>query len=232
MKKILFALALVLIAFLIWLKLTRQNVNQTPQVAQNTNPSVNEMPATNLTPASVAPSNAIQKAQASETNSSQEIFNALTATNLNQWKQAIKDLKQLGGFKYNQDWIMELHKPDGKPTRDIGRPFNFSYNGRTIAYNATFINLQTKNGSDSDLLASELYSPNMNIDQTRELGLQLCDMLQIDPKGFLAWCDKVGNHWMDMPLYGTASNARLSFKILNTFNNEKPWSIEFVVGSP
>jgi guanyl-specific ribonuclease Sa len=212
--------------------LTRQNVNQTPQVAQNTNPSVNEMPATNLTAASVAPSNAIQTAQASETNSSQEIFNALTATNLNQWKQAIKDLKQLGGFKYNQDWIMELHKPDGKPTRSVGRPFNFNYNGKTITYDATFINLTTKNGSDNDLLEAELYSPNLNIDQTRELGSQLYEMLGQDPADFLAWCDKVGNHWMDQPLYGTRGNRHLGFKILNTFSDEKPWCIDFIITQP
>jgi len=81
-------------------------------------------------------------------------------------------------------------------------------------------------------LEAELQTPNMNIDETRELGVQLCKLIGQDPTEFLAWCDKVGNHWLDAPLYGTKSNAPLSFKILMTYNNDKPWCIDLAIGYP
>jgi len=76
----------------------------------------------------------------------------------------------------------------------------------------------------------QMHSPIMNIDETRELGLQLCNMLGQDPSGFLAWCDKAGNHWLDAPLYGVGeSSRRYSFQILRTYTDDKPWYINFMI---
>jgi hypothetical protein len=226
---ILFVFLCLCIGALLFFNRNAQSPSQPPIVSNETNhtqslSTLQDTATTNFT-SSNATSNIVE-----QTN---ESFNAIIATNLQQWKTAIKGLTQLGGFKYNQDWIYEQHQTNSRASdRNAGIPIILSRNGKTITYTATFINLQTKNGSDNDLLESELYSSNMNIDQTRELGLQLCDMLQIDPNSFLAWCDKVGNHWLDAPLYGTRSNVPLSFKILMTYDNDKPWSIDFIMGSP
>lgn len=68
----------------------------------------------------------------------------------------------------------------------------------------------------------------MNIDETREFGLQLCNMLEVDPKDFLAWCGQVGNHWLDAPLFNTG-NKSYGFGIRRTYNDEKSWFINFVI---
>jgi hypothetical protein len=74
----------------------------------------------------------------------------------------------------------------------------------------------------------EMHSPIMNIEETRELALQLCNMLQVDPKNFLAWCDNVGNNWLDQPLFADG-NHYYSFHLLQSFNKEKPWFINFMI---
>jgi len=227
-KKISILFVLLVIGLCIWVLLKKEPQPPAPIPTIEINQPVSQQQGTNLIVAS-SDTNTIAPSQ-SVTAITNEPFNALTATNLEQWKASVKDLIRLGGIQFHQDWIFEQHKPGGRGAdRNSGIPIILSQNGKTITYTATFINLATKNGSDNDLLEAELYSPNMNIDHTRELGLQLCDMLQADPKGFLEWCDKVGNHWLDMPLYGTSGNRHMGFKILNTFNNEKPWCIDFII---
>lgn len=159
-----------------------------------------------------------------------EAFNALAATNLTQWKQTVKELTQLGGFKYEQHWIMEMHNSDRSANRNIGKLFVFNHGGKTITYEATFISITTK-GNIGNILQVELQTPNMNIEETKKLGLQLCNMFNWDSSGFQAWCDKTGNRWLDAPLYGTGDHDH-TFNVRNTFNNEKPWYIDFVIASP
>jgi hypothetical protein len=78
----------------------------------------------------------------------------------------------------------------------------------------------------------------MDIDETRELGLQICNMFGRDPSDFIAWCNKVGNHWLDAPLYSSRniympnSNETFGFQTLRTYTDEKPWYINFVITSP
>jgi hypothetical protein len=56
-------------------------------------------------------------------------------------------------------------------------------------------------------------------------------MLGQDPTDFLAWCNKVGNNWLDAPLYSTGDHY-YGFQILNTYNNENPWYINFLIMHP
>jgi hypothetical protein len=88
---------------------------------------------------------------------------------------------------------------------------------------------------DEHVRRVELQSVWMNIADTRSLGDSLLQMLGKDDGGFDAWCDKVGNNWIDAPLYSSGgsqipeSGKFCGFQILNTFNNEQPWTINFVI---
>ncbi|HEY5233400.1 MAG TPA: hypothetical protein VIK35_07710 [Verrucomicrobiae bacterium] len=132
------------------------------------------------------------------------LANALTTTNIEQWKAAIKGLHKMPGL--SESWDMEMKNL----TSSV--PVNLEESGQAISYKAQFIDISVKNGS-GDILEAQLHSPIMNIDETRELGLQLCNMLEIDPKDFLAWCDKVGNHWLDSPLF-SSGGSRISKETL------------------
>jgi len=56
-----------------------------------------------------------------------------------------------------------------------------------------------------------------------------------DKTGFNAWCDKVGNRWMDEPGFTSAashlpnSDKTFGFQARATFNNEKPWYILLII---
>jgi hypothetical protein len=148
-------------------------------------------------------------------------FNALTATNLEQWKTTIKGLKKLAGFTINQHWLVE------QPGRTNGIPIVLSIGNKTTQYSAVLISILAKNET-GELMEVEMQTPNMNIDETRELGLQLCNMLDLDPTDFQTWCNKVGDQWLDTPLYG-AGNKFYSFQTRHTSNAQKPWFINFMI---
>jgi hypothetical protein len=154
-----------------------------------------------------------------------EMTNALTATNLEQWTNAIKSLKPLAGFQFDQHWLVE------QPGRTNGIPIVLNVGNKTIQYSAVLISILAKNDT-GDIMEVEMQTPNMNIDETRELGLQICDMLNIDPKNFLAWCGQVGNRWLDQPLFGDGNghhHYNYSFHLLHSYNDEKPWVINFMI---
>jgi hypothetical protein len=150
-------------------------------------------------------------------------LNALNATNLDQWKEVIPGLRYSDNLGRWSSWVME------QTNRLTGIPVSLDENGKTISYRVRFVNIGVYNNEGGKIMEVEMHSPMMNIDETRSLGLQLCQMLELDSSGFSEWCDKVGNHWPDSPLFSTASNAHLSFRILNTFNNDTPWYINFVI---
>jgi hypothetical protein len=169
--------------------------------------------------------------EASATEPTNKPIDLLTLTNLEQCKVAIKGLKKLGGFidKYGQHWLVEQHG------RTNGLPVILNENGKTVQYAAVLISVDCLNRNDLDH-ASEIETQTqiMNIDETRKLGLQLCSTLGIDPKDFLAWCDKVGNQWLDTPLFGAGirdakNNRDIAFQTLHGFNPEKPWFINVIV---
>jgi hypothetical protein len=147
------------------------------------------------------------------------MINALTATNLQQWLTATKGLHKMPGL--SESWDME------QTNLTASIPIKFQQNGETVYYKAQFIDISIKNGK-GDILEAQLHSPIMNINETRELGLQLCNMLKIDSKDFLTWCDKVGNNWLGAPLFGVG-NKFYSFQIIGGYSNEKPWVINFMI---
>jgi hypothetical protein len=227
MKKILSILLLLIVVFIAWLCLTKQTSQQS-LIAEPTNAIVKSPqppPETNLTePASNTISVVAVQQPTNTIESTVPLANALTATNLEQWKAAIKGLKPLAGFTVEQHWLVE------QPGRTNGIPIVLSIGDKTVQYSAVLISVNAQN-ENGQVRRVEMQSSNMNIDETRELGLQLCDMLGVDPKDFIAWCNKVGNHWLDAPLYSTGS-ASGAFGIHMTYNNEKPWYINFVISHP
>jgi hypothetical protein len=164
--------------------------------------------------------------------STEAMINAMTATNLQQWKDAIKGLQSLGEFTIDQHWAYE------KPGRQTGISILLSQEGKTLLYSTVLVSLNAKNDASAEILSVEMQTPNMNADETRTLGVQLCEMLKRDPSDFLTWCDKVGNHWLDAPLYSTGgsrlkqSNRHCGFGILRTYNNDRPWCINLFISAP
>jgi hypothetical protein len=222
MKKIALILVLMFVGIGVWF-LLKENTRppSAPMLVQGTNQILSPSTETN----SVTPvSNPIPTIAVSQsTNLVEPIdnpINALTATSLEQWKTMIKGLHKSPGFKISEYWDM------WQTNLLTGTPVLLEQNGKTISYKAQFIDISVKNGTD--VMEVEMHSPIMNIDETRELGLQLCQMLQVDPKNFLAWCDKVGNNWLDQPLFGDG-NRNYSFHLLQSFNKEKPWFINFMI---
>jgi hypothetical protein len=221
MKKIsvILVLAVIVVAALFLLK---KNAPSPPLAlpTKETNRISSKLPETNLVE---IVSNTFSTTLSQSTNTAEvtEPINALTATNLEQWKTAIKGLKPLGGFTADQHWLVE------QPGRKTSLSIELSLENRTVKYDAVLISVNAENGTGK-VTRIEMQTLNMNIEGTRDLGLQLCDMLEVDPKDFLSWCNKVGNHWLDAPLYATGKGA-YGFQILNTFDNQKPWCINFVI---
>ena len=159
-------------------------------------------------------------AQALTANTGPGYINPLTATNLEQWKALIPELHKTPGFKISVYWDMDLgylHK---------WVPITMKENGQTIVYKVDFADISFTHGTN--VMEAELHSPNMNIEETRQLGLGLCAMFGLQTNDFLAWCDKVGNHWMDEPLYANG-NGHYSFQTRQTFDNQRPWYINFMI---
>jgi hypothetical protein len=221
----LFYISLVLATALIVLLLAKQGTLKSTQ-AQPTN-AIAELPPRQLETNSVegAPNASSSKIMSQTTNVIEPISpmtNALTAMNIEQWKQTIKDLHKMPGL--SESWHME------QTNQNSYVPVTLEENGQTISYKVRFIDISIKN-ANGDILEAQLRSPMMNIDETRELGLQLCNILGIDSKDFSNWCDKVGNHWLDTPLY-SIGNHYYGFETFHTYNDEKPWSISFQIMNP
>jgi hypothetical protein len=211
MKKILYVSLVLVVALIVWLYL-----KPTDALVESPPPQ----PETNLI--EVASNTAHVEGVSQPANvigSTVPLTNALIATNIQQWKALIKGLHKSPGL--SESWHME------ETNQASYVPITFQENGQTISYKIRFIDISIKN-ENGDILEAEARSPMMNIDETRELGLQLCNMLQVDPRNFLAWCDKVGNNWLDQPLFGDG-NRYYSFHLFHTYDNEKPWSISFMI---
>ena len=157
------------------------------------------------------------------------LANALTATNITQWTDVIKGLDRVPNDPHN--WLMEVADPaTHAPLFNQGVPLLLKKNGKTVAYNAHFISINTKN-EQGDILEIQLMSPLMNIDETRQIGLQLCEMLGVAPSGFLAWCNSVGNRWMGVAPYSTGNHYYI-IQTVNSCNKEHPWAMNLLIMYP
>lgn len=153
-----------------------------------------------------------------QTNSSASVHEApdvLSATNLEQWKSLITDLKQVRGLP--DDWSAHRTKI----------PFVLlKHNGHSMIFRTETIDVTTIDAQD--FMGAEIDSPKMDIDETRKVGLKLCEMFGFDSKEFVAWCDKVGNKWLDAPLFNTG-DPNHSFRIRRSYNDEEPWVFNFII---
>jgi len=223
MKKLPYILLALAVIAIVLICLTKRSIKESP-IFEPTNTVIELQSETNLT--KIVPNVPIKVPRpnpAVGTNEPiAEMTNALTAMNLAQWTNAVKSLKPLAGFKFQQHWLVE------QQGRTNGIPIVLSLGDKTVQYKAVLISILAKNET-GDIMEVEMQTPNMTIDETRELGTQICTMLNIDPKGFLAWCDQVGNHWLDQPLFGDGDGHHYSFHLLHSYNNEKPWLINFMI---
>lgn len=144
----------------------------------------------------------------------------------------ISDLKQIPSLKLlqtdpgTQSWISD------------GVPISFQINGqsgKTANFTADFLDAEI-DSNDGRIRELELHTPKLEINQIRELGLQLDKTLGLDSKNFLAWCEKVGNHWIDAPTFSSKagipppdSNKIMGYGVHPTFNDEKPWFVIFIL---
>jgi hypothetical protein len=223
MKKNLYIFLVSIVVFIGWYCLTNRGMQKQPSPEQ-TNIVTEIQPKTN--PSKINPNIPIKIQRPTNSNETNEpineMTNALTAMNIEQWKAAIKGLHKMPGL--SESWHME------QTNQEEYIPVTLGKNGQTIDYKVRFIDISIKN-QNGDILEAQLRSPMMNIAETRELGLQLCNMLGDDPKDFLAWCDKVGNHWLDTPLYSVRDHY-YGFETFHTSNDEKPWSVSFEMMNP
>jgi hypothetical protein len=217
MKKFLFVLTVIAIILLVWFKLKKPNPGGSfpPDQSAETNQPSRQPPSADQ-PVPVA----VPQPEANVL--PPDAFNALTATNLDQWKAAMKRLKSSDIFYQNTEmWHME------QTNRTTGTTVLLVKGTQIVQYQAAAIDVSAKKPG-GDVILVQMQTPNMNIDETRGLGVQLCNIMEVDPKDFQAWCDKAGNHWMEAPLYAT--NHYYGFAINRTYDNEKPWFINFVIG--
>lgn len=146
----------------------------------------------------------------------------LSATNLEQWKFLIKDLKQNQTRVLQNYWETDRFRA-GSP------PVLLRQNKQTIIYKAETIQVITLPHT-ADFLMANLHSPKMNIEETRELGLKLCGMFGFDSDKFTNWCHRVENGWLDAPNFKVTDSTRLrGLEVRTSYNDKRPWYINFSV---
>jgi hypothetical protein len=142
------------------------------------------------------------------------------------WTNAVPNLKV---WIHSRNFL-SLVADEGSST-NYPAVFITGANGDKIEYTAK---LTSVHAIGDHVQRVELQSPNMTIDETRTLGLQLCKVLGIDSKDFLSWCDKVGNRWLDQPVFASKNgispvpSKTVGFTANATFNDRKPWFITFI----
>jgi hypothetical protein len=178
----------------------------------------------------VAEPQAIAPTTTEANNSPSAILNA-NAENIEEWKAAITNLHYDPAIKGN--WTAWQGATNPGISLVIG-----TTNKNLVEFDSELINIYTRRDNSENIHRVELHSVWMNIADTKLLGDSLLEMMGKDKTSFDAWCDKVGNNWVDAPLYDSY-NARLpnsdkvySFGTHITFNNERPWFIYFVIADP
>src|SRR5665213_3567255 len=103
-----------------------------------------------------------------------------------------------------------------------------------MQYDANFISIDAKKQS-GEIISVDLHGLKMNIVELKDLGSKLHELTGKDPSLFLAWCDKVGNTWIDVPLY-SAGNATApdghkiyAFDVNRTYDDTQPWHISLLI---
>ena len=167
---------------------------------------------------------------ASITNSSTHSEKSLDATktdDIAQWTNAIPSLKLQIHSKYLDSWVMAKIGETNPPKVIVS-----GANGETVQYPADLISIDVIH---DQIQRIDLHAPKMNIDDLRQFGNKLLQLMGKNTTDFNAWCDKVGNKWMDQPEYSSGnaqvpnSDKSYGFTTHHTFDNDKPWYIYFVI---
>lgn len=160
--------------------------------------------------------------QAIELSAPRELTNeppdVLTATNLQQWKSLIRNLKPVASLP--KFW--ETYNPQGCVI--------LKSKGQSIVYKMQRVSVMLANtvGKTGEILEADICTPKMDIVETRELGLKIYKMFGFDPTKFEAWCKSVGTEWLDTPVfYGGDHNHMI--QIRHSFNQQQPWVMHFII---
>ena len=158
------------------------------------------------------------------------LFNAITATNLNQWKVAITNLQNDSTLKSN--WVMQ------QSDTNAGVRLIISGTNQTwVEFDSNFISINTET-NDNGIHRIELHGLGMNFPEIRVRGDALLKVMGKDEADFNAWCDMVQNHKTNVNLFSSGSsqlpnsNKYGEFQILNASNGKDPWVINFFITDP
>jgi hypothetical protein len=142
----------------------------------------------------------------------------LAATNIEQWKSMIANLRR------------DSSLPNFWRTQSRQKGVDavvLKSQGQSIVYKTESVDVSVAN-SAGEVLEAEIYTPKMDIVETRELGLSICKLFGFDSSGFAAWCKRVGNNWLDTPLFYVGDDNH-SLHIRHSYNDKQPWIIIFII---
>lgn len=159
-----------------------------------------------------------------------EPLDAIKMQSLADWTNAIPKITQWSHFREDSSWVAASRDTNDYPTLLLA-----GLNGSGVQFTASLTDVEAVG---DHVRRIEMHSVWMNIEDTKLLGDSLLELMGKDKASFDVWCAKVGNNWVDAPLYDSY-NAQLpnsdkvcSFGTHRTFSNEKPWFINFVIADP
>ena len=148
-----------------------------------------------------------------------KILDGIKMQSLADWTNALPHIKQWSQFRGRSSWVVVPMDTNSYPVILLA-----GVNGKTIQYKAKLTSVDAMGDHIREI---ELHTPDMSIDETRKFGESLLEMMGKDKSDFDAWCDKVGNNWVDAPLYSSGSsqvpdsNKCYGFQMLRSYGNEK-----------
>lgn len=154
-------------------------------------------------------------------------LDATKAQSLADWTNAIPNIKQWSRFRNRSSWVSAPMN-----TNNYAVLLLTGINGSAIQFTAKLTSVDAMGDHVREV---ELHTQDMNIDETHEFGDSLLQMMGKDTASFDAWCNKVGNKWVDAPLYSSDSsqvpdsNKFYNFQMLRSYGDEKPWVINFII---
>src|SRR5690348_14120738 len=166
-------------------------VNESSSVPTN---AVMVLAITNSAAANIPAETTTQTAPAITSPEPKRIIDGIKTQSLADWTNAIPNIKQWSQFRGRSSWVAAPMDTNNYPIILLT-----GANG-TIQFKAK---LTSVDAMDDDVREIELHTPDMSIDETRKFGESLLGMMSKDKSDFDAWCDKVGNNWVDAPLYGS-----------------------------
>jgi hypothetical protein len=154
-----------------------------------------------------------------------ELPDVLAATNIEQWKSIIPNLQKDSSMPNSSmpNFWRTKERQKGVDTVVL------KSKGQSIFYKTASVDVCVAN-SAGDVLEADIYTPKMDIVETRELGLKICKMFNFDSNKFLAWCNSVGNNWLDSTLF-SAGDYDHFFRIRHSYNDQQPWIMIFGIQS-